>query len=206
MAREKHAHEPTVKEMQRLIYQVNKRLYRLEKAGAHDMNTTYENALAIIQRNEQKQNKKRLTIPKNNIESLKRQYMKALEITGGGSYEELSVKHIKEQILQAKKERAGINREGTFKNVYNITNVDYATYNLFRSREFKQLADSLGSDVVLKVIAPAINTGMSTSQLRGMLREYQKQTALDNDDMYYIDKFNQIVDKYAQKYGDNDIF
>ena len=33
MARTKRATEPTVKEMQRLIYQVNKRMYRLEKSG-----------------------------------------------------------------------------------------------------------------------------------------------------------------------------
>ena len=203
------AHELSAQEMKRLIYQVNKRMYRLEKAGAHEFNTTYENALAVIQRGEKKMGKSRLTVPKNE-NRLREQYMKALEITGSGSYEELSKAHIKAEItkqkrreeLETRKSKNDViesNRKSSFKNSYDITDVDYATYNLLKSKDFKQLADALGSDVALKTIAPAINAGLGTSQLKKMIRDFLKQS--ENSDAYYQNELQKIVDATAEKYS-----
>lgn len=203
------AHETTAMEMKRLIYQVNKRMYRLEKAGAHEFNTTYENALAVIQRGEKKTGKTRLTVPKNESR-LREQYMKALEITGSGSYEELSKAHIKSEILKQKRrdelemrkeknETTELHRKSSFKNSYNISDVDYATYNLLKSKDFRQLADALGSDVALRTIAPAINAGLGTSQLKKMIRDFLKQS--ENSDAYYQNELQKIVDATAEKYS-----
>ena len=97
MARETRANEPTVKEMQRLIYQVNKRLYRLEKSGIHETSSAYANALEIIRRGERKRDKMRLTVSKNE-ESLHRQYLKALEIANAENYEDLSKAYLTKEI------------------------------------------------------------------------------------------------------------
>lgn len=201
MASTKHAREISTAEMTRLIYQVNKRLYRLEKSGAHQFNVTYENALAIIQRGENKSDKKRLTVSKN-AERLHEQYMRALEITGSGQYEELSTAHIKSEIkkqreasrdkdVEEQKRRATFQQKG-------IDAVDYAVYNLIKSREFKTLSEALGSDIVLRTLAPAINAGLGTSQLKELIRRYLK--ASQNDDQYYVDKLQSIVDDYAERY------
>lgn len=206
MPKEKRAREISTAEMTRLIYQVNKRLYRLEKSGANQFNTTYENALAIIQRGESKQDKKRLTVSKN-PERLREQYLRALEITGSGQYEELTTAHIKSEI---KKQRArdaetqADKREQKRKATYKqkgIDDVDYAVYNLVKSREFRQLsgAESLTSDIVLRTLAPAINAGLGTSQLREIIRRYLKES--QNDDQYYVDKLQKIVNEYAERYS-----
>ena len=199
------AHETTAQEMKRLIYQVNKRMYRLEKAGAHEFNTTYENALAVIQRGEKKLGKSRLSTPKNETR-LREQYMKALEITGSGSYEELSKAHIKSEITKQKRREELENadtretsRKSTFKNSYDITNVDYATYNLLKSKDFRQLADALGSETALKTIAPAINAGLGTSQLKKMIRDFLKES--ESADGYYQDKLQKIANETAVKYS-----
>lgn len=205
MANERRAREISTAEMTRLIYQVNKRLYRLEKSGANRFNTTYENALSIIQRGEQKQNKKRLTVSKN-PERLREQYMRALEITGSGQYEELTTSHIKSEIkkgLRTAKNEPRDKKKEEEKRVTafqskGIDNVDYAVYNLLKSREFRQLSESLGSDIVLRTIAPAVNVGLGTSQLREMIRKYLKSSS-DND-MYYVDELQSIVDEYAERY------
>lgn len=202
----KRVTEIKASEMKRLIYQVNKRMYRLEKSGANKFNTTYENALAIIQRGENKQDKKRLSIPKNE-NALKAQYMKALEIVGGGQYENLTKSHIEKQIKKQRQaeieenERIGKldKRQTTFKENYNIDKVDYATYNLLKSREFKQLADALGSDIALKTMTNAINTGLGTSQLKKIIREFMKES--ESADGYYQDSLQEIVDKYAERYS-----
>lgn len=206
----KRVTEIKAQEMKRLIYQVNKRMYRLEKSGADKFNTTYENALAIIQRGESKEDKKRLSIPKNE-NALKRQYMKALEIVGGGSYEELTTSHIKKQVEKQKREerereerereeRGELDkREQTFHDDYGIDKIDYATYNLLKSRKFKQLADALGSDVALKTMAKAINAGLGTSQLKQVIHDFMKVS--ESSDGYYQDKLQEIVDKYAERYS-----
>lgn len=206
----KRVTEIKAQEMKRLIYQVNKRMYRLEKSGANKFNTTYENALAIIQRGESKEDKKRLSIPKNE-NALKRQYMKALEIVGGGSYEELTTSHIKEQVKKQKREerereerereeRGELDkREQTFHDDYGIDKIDYATYNLLKSRQFKQLADALGSDVALKTMANAINAGLGTSQLKRVIHDFMKVS--ESSDGYYQDKLQEIVDSYAERYS-----
>lgn len=204
MAREKRVKEISTAEMTRLIYQVNKRLYRLEKSGANKFNTTYENALAIIQRNENKADKKRLTVSKN-PERLHEQYLRALEIIGGGNYEELTTAHIKAEIRKQKlkelEEQTALNeqkRVKTFSSKYDIDNVDYAVYNLVKSREFKQLTESLGSPIVMKTLAPAVNAGLGTSQLKELIRRYLKES--QDDDMYYQDKLEKIVNEYAERY------
>lgn len=204
MAREKRAREISTAEMTRLIYQVNKRLYRLEKSGANKFNTTYENALAIIQRGEKKSDKKRLTVSKN-PERLHEQYLRALEIAGGGNYEELTTAHIKTEIKKQKlkelEEQTALNEQKrikTFSNRYDIDNVDYAVYNLIKSREFKQLTESLGSPIVMKALAPAINAGLGTSQLKQLIRRYLKES--ENDDQYYLDNLETIVNEYAERY------
>lgn len=202
----KRVTEIKASEMKRLIYQVNKRMYRLEKSGANKFNTTYENALAIIQRGENKQDKKRLSIPKNE-NALKAQYIKALEIAGSGQYEELTKTHIEKQIKKQRQaeveenERSGKldRRQTTFKENYNIDKVDYATYNLLKSREFKQLADALGSDIALKTMTNAINTGLGTSQLKKIIREFMKKS--ESADGYYQDSLQEIVDEYAERYS-----
>lgn len=207
MAKVQRAKEPTVKEMQRLIYQVNKRMYRLEKSGASENNTVYENALAIIGRGETKQNKVRLTVSKNETR-LKQQYMKALEITGSGNYEELSTAHINAEIKRLNRESKikslednETKRVQTFHDVYGINEVDYATYNLLKSREFQQLGgtDSLRSNVLLETLAPAINIGLGTSQLKRMLREFMRES--QTVDGYYRDKLENKVREYVMKYG-----
>lgn len=189
-------HELHAQEMKRLIYQVNKRMYRLEKSGANKMNTVYENALAIIRRGETKSDKMRLSIPKNE-NRLKEQYLKALEITGSGNYEELSTKHIKSEIKKQKKIAAEENRKASFRESYDIDAVDYATYNLLKSKDFKNLSQALGSDVALQTIAPAINTGLGTSLLKKMIREYMKTA----DDAYYQNILAAIVDTYVERYS-----
>lgn len=202
----KRVTEIKASEMKRLIYQVNKRMYRLEKSGANEFNTTYENALAIIRRNEMKKDKMRLSVPKNE-KALKTQYMKALEIVGGGQYEELTKSHIDKQIKKQRKaeieerERDGKldKRQTTFKENYGIDRVDYATYNLLKSREFKQLADALGSDIALKTMVNAINAGLGTSQLKKIIREFLKES--ESADGYYQDRLQEIVDKYAERYS-----
>lgn len=215
MAKSQRAKEPTVKEMQRLIYQVNKRMYRLEKSGASENNSMYENALAIIGRGEKKQGKKRLTVAKSET-ALKQQYMKALEITGSGNYEELTTEHIKKETerinRELRKQRLEsdeltddeIKRKKTFSDFYGIGDIDYATYNLLKSREFQMLGstDSLHSDILLKTIAPAINVGLGTSQLRKMLREFMKDA--EHGDGYYRDILERKVRDYVMKYGDDE--
>lgn len=205
MASTKHAREISTAEMTRLIYQVNKRLYRLEKSGANKFNSVYENALSVIQRGEQKQNKKRLTVSKN-PERLHEQYMRALEITGSGQYEELTISHIKSEIKKGMRTAKNQPRDKSKEEDKRVTafqskgidSVDYAVYNLLKSREFKQLSESLGSDVVLRTIAPAVNAGLGTSQLREMIRKYLK--ASSDSDMYYVDELQSIVNEYAERY------
>lgn len=205
-------HELHAQEMKRMIYQVNKRMYRLEKSGANNMNSVYENALTIIRRGENKSNKMRLSIPKDE-NKLKEQYIKALEITGSGNYEELTTSHIKAEIKRQKiedkkrqlremEERGEIptsekNRKSTFSESYNIDDVDYATYNLLKTKDFKNLAQALGSDVALQTIAPAINTGLGTSQLKTMIRDFMKTSG----DGYYQNKLADIVDTYVERYS-----
>ncbi|MBR4806693.1 MAG: hypothetical protein IKZ64_02620 [Alphaproteobacteria bacterium] len=205
MAREKRAREISTAEMTRLIYQVNKRLYRLEKSGGNQFNTTYENALAIIQRGEKKSDKKRLTISKN-PERLHEQYLRALEISGGGNYEELTTAHIKSEIKRQREreqklreENAEIKRRSKFQQK-GIDNVDYAVYNLIKSREFRMLsgAESLTSDIILRTLAPAINAGLGTSQLKQLIRRFLKES--EGDDQYYMDNLETIVNEYAERY------
>lgn len=206
----KRVTEIKASEMKRLIYQVNKRMYRLEKSGADKFNTTYENALTIIRRNEKKSDKMRLSVPKNE-KALKAQYMKALEIVGGGQYEELTKSHIDKQIRKQRKvemekqkqeleEKGELDkRETTFKENYGIDKVDYATYNLLKSREFKQLADALGSDIALKTMVNAINAGLGTSQLREIIRKFLR--ASSDADGFYQDELQKIVDEYAERFS-----
>lgn len=213
MAKTQRAKEPTVKEMQRLIYQVNKRLYRLEQSGIHDTSSAYENALEIIRRGEKKQNKMRLTVSKNET-SLRKQYLKALEITNASDYEDLSKAQIKRNIVAMhEKERirnltddtvseTEKNRKATFSKKYNIDDVDYAVYNLFKSRKFQQLSDAMGSDIVLNAIADAVNSGMGTSQLQHMLNEFIKASTDENNQLKTdAKKLSTIAHAYALKYG-----
>lgn len=213
MARETRAKEPTVKEMQRLIYQVNKRLYRLEKSGISETSSAYENALEIIRRGEKKQNKMRLTVSKNET-ALRRQYLKAQEIANAEDYGDLSKMELHRQI-KAIHERERIrrltddtlsesdkSRKQTFSNKYHIDDVDYAVYNLFKTRKYQQLKESMGSDIVLNAIADAVNTGLGTSQLQTMLNEYVKAST-DENNVLKADpvKLKNIAHKYALKYG-----
>ena len=213
MARTKRATEPTVKEMQRLIYQVNKRMYRLEKSGIHETSSAYENALEIIRRGEKKTNKMRLTVSKNES-ALKKQYLKALEISNANDYTDLSKQELKRQIKQLhEKERirslmsddlsdADIKRKQTFSNTYHITDVDYAVFNLFKSRKYQQLSDAMGSDIVLNAIADAVNTGLGTSQLQTMLNEYIKASTDENNQLKKDPlKLKNKAHEYAVKYG-----
>ncbi len=194
----------------RVIYQVNKRLYRLKKSGIAETSSAYENALAIIQRGEKKQNKQRLTAAKD-PKRLNEQYLKALEIIGSGEYEDLSKAEIKKKIeRQRREERQRRDREGdlwgdsdikrrsTFDERYGITDIDYAMYNFFKSTEWKRLKESLGSDTAIRTIAPAVNAGLGTSQLKKMTNEFL--SASENDDQYYQDKFADVVEKWEQKY------
>ena len=201
MARETRANEPTVKEMQRLIYQVNKRLYRLEKSGIHETSSAYANALEIIRRGERKRDKMRLTVSKNE-ESLHRQYLKALEIGNAENYEDLSKAYLTKEIKRLQAIQAGENREDTFKSRYGIDNVDYAVYNLFKTRQFKQLSGSAGSmfsKIVLNSIADAINAGLGTSQLQKMLKDFIKES--QDDKGYDFKKLKDYAHEYALKYG-----
>ena len=204
------AKEITASEKLRVIYQVNKRLYRLQKSGIAATSSAYENALSVIQRGEKKENKQRLTVTKN-PERLQTQYMKALEIMGSGEYEDLSKAEIKRKIQEQKREeRRRLDREGelwgdsdikrrdTFDERYGITDIDYATYNFFKSTEWKRLKEALGSDTAIRTIAPAINTGLGTSQLMKLTNEYLSQA--QNDDGYYQDKFAAVVEKWENKY------
>ena len=204
------AKEVTASEKLRVIYQVNKRLYRLQKSGIAATSSAYENALAVIQRGEKKQNKQRLTVTKN-PQRLQEQYMKALEIIGSGEYEDLSKAEIKRKIQeQQREERRRRDREGelwgdsdikrrdTFDERYGITDVDYAMYNFFKSSEWKRLKEALGSDTAIRTIAPAANVGLSTGQLRKMTNEYLASSA--NDDKYYQNKFADVVEKWENKY------
>lgn len=194
-------HEPTVKEMQRLIYQVNKRLYRLEKSGISETSSAYNNALEIIRRGERKENKMRLTVSKNET-SLKRQYLKALEIANAPDYDMLSKQYMKKEIERIRAIEQGDNREQTFKKRFKIDNVDYAVYNLFKTRQFKQLSGSAGShqsDLVLSAIADAVNAGLGTSQIQKMLREFIKES--QSDSSYDFKKLSNIAHEYALKYG-----
>lgn len=193
-------HEPTVKEMQRLIYQVNKRLYRLEKSGIHETSSAYNNALEVIRRGEKKENKMRLTVSKNE-QNLRRQYLKALEIANADEYDTLSKQYLNKEIRRLQAIQAGENRTETFKNRYDITNVDYAVYNLFRTRQFKQLSgsDSMHSKVVLASIADAINAGLGTSQLQKMLKDFLKES--QDDKGYDFLKLQKYAHEYALKYG-----
>lgn len=213
MARETKAKEPTVKEMQRLIYQVNKRLYRLEKSGIHETSSAYENALEIIRRGEKKQNKMRLTVSKNET-ALRRQYLKAQEIANSEDYGDLSKAELHRQILEIhRKERikalmdddisdAEKRRKQTFSNKYHIDDVDYAVYNLVKTRKYQQLKESMGSDVVLNAIADAINSGMGTSQLQTMLNEFVKASTDENNVLKGDPvQLKNIAHKYALKYG-----
>lgn len=213
MARTKRATEPTVKEMQRLIYQVNKRMYRLEKSGIHETSRAYENALEIIRRGEKKQNKMRLTVSKNES-ALKKQYLKALEISNANDYTDLSKQELKRQIKQLhEKERirslmsddlsdADVKRKQKFANTYRITDVDYAVFNLFKSRKYQQLSDAMGSDIVLNAIADAVNTGLGTSQLQTVLNEYIKASTDENNQLKNDPlKLKNIAHEYAVKYG-----
>ncbi len=194
----------------RVIYQVNKRLYRLQKSGIASTSSAYENALAIIQRGEKKQNKQRLTAAKD-PKRLNEQYLKALEIIGSGEYEDLSKAEIKKKIeRQRREERQRRDREGdlwgdsdikrrsTFDERYGITDIDYAMYNFFKSSEWKRLKEALGSDTAIRTIAPAANAGLGTSQLKKMTNEYL--SASENDDKYYQNKFADVVEKWEQKY------
>lgn len=194
----------------RVIYQVNKRLYRLQKSGIAATSSAYENALAVIQRGEKKQNKQRLTAAKD-PKRLNEQYVKALEIIGSGEYEDLSKAEIKKKIeRQRREERQRRDREGdlwgdsdikrrsTFDERYGITDIDYAMYNFFKSSEWKRLKEALGSDTAIRTIAPAVNAGLGTSQLKKMTNEYLSGS--ENDDQYYQDKFADVVEKWEQKY------
>lgn len=199
--------EVSAQEKTRVIYQVNKRLYRLKKSGIADTSSAYENALAIIQRGEKKADKQRLTVSKD-PKRLNEQYMKALEIIGSGEYEDLSKAEIKKKIVKQKKEEmrqnddlwgdSDKNRRSTFSTRYNITDIDYAMYNFFRSSEWKRIKEALGSDTAIRTIAPAANAGLSTSQLRKMTNEYL--TSSQNGDKYYQDKFAAVVEKWESKY------
>lgn len=204
------AKEITASEKLRVIYQVNKRLYRLQKSGIASTSSAYENALAVIQRGEKKENKQRLTVTKN-PQRLQEQYLKALEIMGSGEYEDLSKVEIKRKIQEQKREErrrrdregelwgdSDIKRRDTFDERYGITDIDYATYNYFKSTEWKRLKESLGSDTAIRTIAPAINAGLGTSQLKKMTNEYLSQA--QNDDGYYQDKFAAVVEKWENKY------
>lgn len=204
------AKEITASEKLRVIYQVNKRLYRLKKSGIAETSSAYENALAVIQRGEKKQNKQRLTAAKD-PKRLTEQYLKALEIIGSGEYEDLSKAEIKKKIERQKREErrqrdregdlwgdSDVKRRATFDERYGITDIDYAMYNFFKSSEWKRLKESLGSDTAIRTIAPAVNAGLGTSQLRKMTNEYL--TASQNDDMYYQDKFADVVAKWKNKY------
>lgn len=213
MARENKAKEPTVKEMQRLIYQVNKRLYRLEKSGIHETSSAYENALEIIRRGEKKQNKMRLTVSKNET-ALRRQYLKAQEIANADTYGDLSKAELHRQIVEIhRKERVNNllsddlsdserNRKQSFSNKYNIDNVDYAVYNLFKSRKYQTLKESMGSDIVLNAISDAVNVGLGTSQLQSMLNQFIKAST-DANNQLNVDgkKLAQYAHEYAKKYG-----
>lgn len=190
----------------RVIYQVNKRLYRLQKSGIASTSSAYENALAVIQRGEKKQNKQRLTAAKD-PKRLNEQYLKALEIIGSGEYEDLSKAEIKKKIeRQRREERQRRDREGdsdikrrsTFDERYGITDIDYAMYNFFKSSEWKRLKEALGSDTAIRTIAPAVNAGLGTSQLKKMTNEFLSGS--ENDDQYYQDKFADVVEKWEQKY------
>lgn len=194
----------------RVIYQVNKRLYRLQKSGIAETSSAYENALAVIQRGEKKQNKQRLTAAKD-PKRLNEQYLKALEIIGSGEYEDLSKAEIKKKIeRQRREERQRRDREGdlwgdsdikrrsTFDERYGITDIDYAMYNFFKSSEWKRLKEALGSDTAIRTIAPAVNAGLGTSQLKKMTNEFLSGS--ENDDQYYQDKFADVVEKWEQKY------
>ena len=200
MARTQRASEPTVKEMQRLIYQVNKRLYRLEKSGIHETSSAYKNALEIIQRGERKQDKKRLTVSKTES-GLRRQYLKALEIANAPDYNDLSKAYLTKEIKRLQAIQAGENREETYKNRYGIDDVDYAVYNLFKTRQFKQLSgsSSMYSKVVLSSIADAVNAGLGTSQLQKMLKDFLKES--QDDSAYDFKKLKGYAHKYALKYG-----
>lgn len=199
--------EVSAQEKTRVIYQVNKRLYRLKKSGIADTSSAYENALAIIQRGEKKADKQRLTVSKD-PKRLNEQYMKALEIIGSGEYEDLSKAEIKKKIVKQKKEEmrqndelwgdSDKNRRSTFSTRYNITDIDYAMYNFFRSSEWKRIKEALGSDTAIRTIAPAANAGLSTSQLRKMTNEYLRSS--QNGDKYYQDKFAAVVEKWESKY------
>lgn len=213
------AKEITASEKLRVIYQVNKRLYRLQKSGIAKTSSAYENALAVIQRGEKKQNKQRLTAAKD-PKRLNEQYLKALEIIGSGEYEDLSKAEIKKKIiLQQKEERrkriesmtdeerrkeyelwgdSGVKRRDTFDERYGITDIDYAMYNFFKSTEWKRLKESLGSDTAIRTIAPAVNAGLGTSQLKKMTNEFLSGS--ENDDQYYQDKFADVVEKWENKY------
>lgn len=194
-------HEPTVKEMQRLIYQVNKRLYRLEKSKISDTSSAYKNALEIIRRGERKTDKMRLTVSKNET-ALKRQYLKALEISNATDYDMLSKQYMKREITRIQETERGKNREQTFKNRFKIDNVDYAVYQLFKTRQFKQLSGSAGShasDLILSAIADAVNVGLGTSQLQTMLKEFIKES--QSDSSYDFMKLQKIAHEYALKYG-----
>ena len=200
MAKTQRAKEPTAKEMQRLIYQVNKRLYRLEKSGIHETSSAYANAMEIIRRGEKKQDKKRLTVSKTES-GLRRQYLKALEISNAEDYNDLSKAYLNKEIKRMQAIQAGENREETFKNRYGISNVDYAVYNLFKTRQFKQLASqgSYFSKVVLNSIADAVNAGLGTSQLQKMLKDFLKES--QDDKAYDMKKLKDYAHEYALKYG-----
>lgn len=204
------AKEITASEKLRVIYQVNKRLYRLQKSGIAATSSAYENALAVIQRGEKKQNKQRLTAAKD-PKRLNEQYLKALEIIGSGEYEDLSKAEIKKKIERQRREErqrrdrdgdlwgdSDIKRRSTFDERYGITDIDYAMYNFFKSTEWKRLVESLGSDTAIRTIAPAANVGLSTSQLKKMTNEFLSGS--ENDDQYYQDKFADVVEKWENKY------
>ena len=213
MARTQRAKEPTVKEMQRLIYQVNKRLYRLEKSGIHTTSSAYANALEIIRRGEKKADKMRLTVSKNET-ALRRQYLKAQEIANADDYGDLSKAELHRQIVEIhRKERLknfmsdewgeeDIKRKKTFAQKFNIDDVDYAVYNLYKSRKYQQLKESMGSDIVLMAIADAVNVGLGTSQLQTMLNQYIKASTDENNQLN-VDPvtLKNYAHKYALKYG-----
>lgn len=200
MAKSQRAKEPTVKEMQRLIYQVNKRLYRLEKSGIHETSSAYKNALEIIQRGERKQDKKRLTVAKNES-NLKRQYLKALEITNAENYDDLSKQYLTREIKRIQKIQAGENRNETFKNRYGIDDADYAIYNLFKTRQYKELASAGAhySQVVLSAISDAINVNVPKAQIRNMLRDFMRES--QDDTSYDFKKLKKYAKQYASKYA-----
>lgn len=213
MARTQRVKEPTAKEMQRLIYQVNKRLYRFEKSGIHETSSAYANALEIIRRGEKKADKMRLTVSKNET-SLRRQYLKALEIANADDYGDLSKAELHRQIVEIhRRERLknltsdewdekDIKRKKTFASKYNIDDVDYNVYNLYKSRKYQQLKESMGSDIVLMAIADAVNVGLGTSQLQNMLNQYIKASTDENNQLN-VDpvKLKNYAHKYALKYG-----